>query len=155
MDRRIAPPDALESLFDRLTEQEPGKSYPVFTTKQKLLMFAAGLGWKAKKRTEIDKRGTAIRFDIFEKALDDSFVNALAIAEKKNLEILAPENDEERAKIFEEYAHTGIKIIKERCFDVSGEPLDILMQITDENRIEKDSELPGMDESILKGMINE
>jgi len=155
MDRRIAPPHDFEYLLDKLIEPEQGKERSIFNTKQKILMFAASLGWKSGTRTPIDKRGTGIRFDIFEKALDDTFVNALAIAEEEDLEILSPEKDDERATIFEEYAHTGLKIIKEKCFDTAGDPLEILLQLTDDIRAEPDSDLPGMDPAILKGMVSE
>ena len=149
MDRRIAPPRDMESLLDELT----GQTYNLFDTKQKALMFAAALGKHIGRRTEIDRKGTGIRWDIFENANDDGFINALAIAEKGELQILAPERVDERARIFEEYAHTGLKEIKRRCFDSPGAPLQILIQMTDDAREPPSEEVSGVDPELLRGLL--
>ncbi|ACL06472.1 conserved hypothetical protein [Desulfatibacillum aliphaticivorans] len=152
MERRIAPPSELEYILDKLVDHAEGKE-PLFASKQKAMMFAAGLGWKKKERTELSKRGTSIRFDIFEKAIDDAFINAMALAETNDLEILSSEKDDERAKIFEEYAHTGMIEIAKKCYETAGDPLETLLYLANETRIDEDPELPGMDPAILKSLI--
>ncbi len=79
-------------------------------------MFAVALGHHLGERTPLTRKGSAIRFDIFEKALDDGFVNTMAVAETGELEVLAPERAEGRAMIFEEYAHTGLRELDRRCY---------------------------------------
>lgn len=149
MDRRIAPPkDLVKGLLDRLVDPEPGAAYRLFKSKQKALMFAAALGYHRGKRTEVDGRGEGIRFEIFEAAIDDGFVNALAVAEAGDLKVLAPDRDEERVTIFEEYAHTGLVEMGEVCFQMTGDPMAALVGLTDEVRAIADEEMPGVDPAI-------
>lgn len=120
MDRRVAPPRDLEGLLDELTEQPLG----LFETKQKALMFASALGKRLGRRTPVDRRGVGIRVDIFENAHDDGFLNALAVAESGDLRLLGEDRVEERIRIFEEYAHTGLLHIRDRA---DGDRLDSLL----------------------------
>ena len=91
MDRRIAAPKGLDGVLEQLVNKLPGKGLALFETKQKALMFAAALGHKLGKRTAVTQRdaSTAIRHDIFQKAMDDGYMSALAIAEASDLTILA------------------------------------------------------------------
>ena len=147
MDKRIAPPKEFEEMLDRLTEPPL-----VFDTKQKAMMFAAALGRRMGKRTAIEKRGTAIRFDIFERALDDGFVDALATETVADLRVLSEARDEERVLIFEEYAHAGLKEIERVCFKQPGDPLHNLLRLTDDVRAQ-DPAIPGMDPNVLKNLV--
>lgn len=153
MDRRISPPKDLEDLLDRLTEPPATGLPPLFLSKQKALIFAAALGYALRQRLPLERKGTAIRMDVFEKALDDGYVNALAVAETKNLQALAVEREDERATIFEEYAHRGLVEIKRRCFDVPGDPLLLLIGMTDEATHPSAVDVPGIDPSLLKNLV--
>lgn len=153
MDRRISPPRDFEQLLDRLTESASPGAPPIFQSKQKALMFAAALGNSLGKRAPLDKKGTAIRLDVFEKALDEGYVGALAAAEAKSLQLLAVDKEDERATIFEEYANRGLAEIQRRCFDTAGDPLQILIQITEERGRPSDASVPGVDPSILKNLV--
>lgn len=141
MDRRVAPPRELEALLDRLTEQPSG----VFETKQKALMYAAALGRYLKKRVPVERRGTAIRLDIFENALDDGYLNALAVAETSDLQLLADARTDEKLTIFEEYAHAGLLQIQNRT---AGDLLDALLSWTHDAA--SASNTPQIDPEVLR-----
>jgi dnd system-associated protein 4 len=116
-------------------------------------MFAAALGYSLGVRTPLEKKGSAIRLDVFEKALDDAYVGALAAAEAKSLQLLAADREDDRATIFEEYAHRGLAEIQRRCFDTPGDPLQILIQIAEERGRSGDAAVVGVDPAVLKNLV--
>lgn len=150
---RIAPPRGLEEELERFTTPAAEGEPPLFETKQKAMMFAAALGRRRGERTPLDRKGVAIRYDVFQRVLDDGYIDALAIAVTEELRVLAPERADERVEIFEEYAHTGLKEMVQRCFGRSGDPLEELLAIADESRAEPTEGLGGMDPSILKKLM--
>lgn len=152
MERRIAPPKDYEALLDRLTEPLYTDGPTLFGSKQKALMFAAALGYSLSRRQKLERKGTAIRFDIFENALDDGFVSALAISETKGLQVLGTKEDDTRATIFEEYAHAGLEEIQRRCFITPGDPLQVLIGLTEDALHPADVEIPGIDPNLLKDL---
>lgn len=153
MDRRISPPRDYEELLDRLTESPTPSQLALFQSKQKALMFAAALGYALRERTPLERKGTSIRMDVFEKALDDGFINALAAAEAKTLGVLRADREDERATIFEEYAHRGLAEIQRRCFELPGDPLQLLVAMTEEATHPAGVEVSGIDPSLLKNLV--
>jgi dnd system-associated protein 4 len=151
--RRIIPPKELEEILDKLSSPGPTAPLSIFATKQKILMFAAALGWHLEKRTPLVKKGEGIRYDAFLNAVDDGFITNLAVASEESLKILDPDKSDERATIFEEYAHTGMLEIKKRCFEIEGDPMNNLIKLTDEVRDFDEDEMDGVKSSILKGLI--
>jgi len=143
----------MENVLEKLTTIGPGIKTPIFSTKQKALMFAAAIGYDKNERTELESRGEGIRFDIFQKALDDGFFDALAVAETGQLEILSEDHENDRAQIFEEYAYTGLLEMKKACFEKEGDPLENLIRLADEGRLQEEQEIEGIDPNILKGLI--
>jgi len=129
MERRIAPPGTAEllALLETLVTASAGRIEAIFRSKQKALMFAAALGWSVQQRKPLERRGEPIRYTIFEGALDDGFVNALAVAEAKDLKVLGPDREDERIRIFEEYAHGGLVEIQ-RLMAIPGDPLEQVLQ---------------------------
>jgi dnd system-associated protein 4 len=159
MERRIgAPADKdLQLTLERLTTAQPGYDFPIFETKQKALMFAAGLGRHLERRVPLKQRdaGTAIRFDIFEKAIDDAFLSALAVSVAKDLDELRGEKEESRATIFEEYAHGGLLELHRRCFESGADTLDVLLDLVKEAQSATETtDLPGMDPSVLRSLVD-
>jgi dnd system-associated protein 4 len=136
-DVRIRPPAQYESVIDTLIE-EAG-----FETKQSVLTFAAGVGWFIKKREALGKGGEGIRWQIFERNEDAAFVNALALAEDKSLQVLGREkgSQENVVGIFEEYATAGLRHIDEQCVNKPGDLLNNLLSLVTEARL-TDSEPP-------------
>jgi dnd system-associated protein 4 len=152
MERRIAPPGTSEiiALLDKLTSPTPGpkRAEGIFRSKQKVLMFAAVLGVKMGERRPLQKRAEPIRYGIFEGALDDTFVNAIAIAETGDLKILSEDHADERIQIFEEYAHAGLVELQKRLA-MPGEDLQHILQLVMDVRAEKESP-PG----VIPGLAN-
>lgn len=155
MERRLAAAAAHAPLLDVLVNPAPGEDFPLFETKQKALMFAAALGGHVGRRTALSARdaSAAIRFDIFEKALDDGFVHCLAVAETNGLGILADSREEELAQIFEEYACTGLNEIQNRVIG-QPEPLQALVHLMNDARFPLVEEgLEGLDSDVLVDLL--
>lgn len=88
-----------------------------FQTYVDVILFAAALGVKRKKRVplvEFTKDLDPIRRDYFDNNKCELVINLLAISEKQDPNILADneQSDEKRIKIFEEYANAGLEILQ-------------------------------------------
>ncbi len=87
-----------------------------FQTYVEVMVFAAALGIKYKKRILLDvisKDLSPLRQDYFTSSFT-LLINLLAITETENIKILGDDNvaDEQRIHIFEEYANGGLEIIQ-------------------------------------------
>lgn len=159
MDRRIAPPGQpeLKRALEKLTSPQPGHAYSVFETKQKALTFAAALGRHLGLRLGLNQRdtGAAIRFDIFQKALDEGFIHALAVDTTSDLKVLDEKRADDVATVFEEYALGGLQEINRCCFEGGADPLDVLLAMAADARdAEMDEEMPaGMDPAVFRNLL--
>jgi dnd system-associated protein 4 len=102
--------DLLKAL--RATEDTPGP----FQSYADALVFAAALGMKRGRRepiTEYSKVIDPIRQDIFYGKGYDQVINLLAVTSGNEPRILAStdEAEEERVRIFEEYANAGLELL--------------------------------------------
>lgn len=162
MDRRIAAPKgaSFERLLDRLTSPIAGTSNErLFETKQKALMFAAGLGYRRGQRLPLSARDTngAIRFDVFQSNHDEAFVQILGIVEARgDLNVLSEERADEIVTAFEEYAHAGLLELERACFEGAADPLDALVHLVISSRQppQGSEALPGMDPDVLKNLLD-
>jgi dnd system-associated protein 4 len=158
MDRRIAPPGGAElrGILDKLTNPQPGYDFPFFETKQKAIMFAAALGRHLGTRKPIESRdsASAIRFDIFQKAVDDGFISALAIAEKNSLTALNESSEEQMVTVFEEYAHSGLAELRRRCFESGTDILEAILELVSSGRqATADPDDTGVDAELLRDLV--
>ena len=156
MTGRVAPPKALEDDLEKLVVADPQGKHPLFETKQKALMFAAALAhWRDVQRRTVDRKGIAIRYDIFQRALDDGYVDALAIAAHENdLKVLAPDRDEDRITVFEQYAQAGLEEMIDR-FNRPGDPLEAMLALVEEARAKPTDGLEGIDAEALRKLLGE
>lgn len=155
MDRRIGVTPAQLKLLEELTSPVPGQNFALFDTKQKALMFAASLGMHLKRRIPLASRdqGTAIRFDIFEKALDDGYAYCIAVADTAGLNILGTAHEEEFGRLLEEYANAGLAELQARVIG-GGDWLQALIALMNEARYPRSDEgLEGMDPGILSNLL--
>lgn len=88
-----------------------------FQTYVDVLVFAAALGVKQGKREpirEYSKEIDPIRQDIFYGKGYDQIINLLAVVSTNTPKVLASSDstEEERTKIFEEYANAGLEILE-------------------------------------------
>jgi dnd system-associated protein 4 len=87
-----------------------------FQTYVEVMVFAAALGVKYKRRVPLDvisKDLSPLRQDYFTSSFT-LLINLLAITETENIKIIDDDNvaDEQRIHIFEEYANAGLEIIQ-------------------------------------------
>jgi dnd system-associated protein 4 len=140
---RIRPPAELEeSVLDRL------KNDGIFETKQKGMMFAGALGeylGGPKENSESDRPGEGIRMEYFERARDDAFIDAMAVARRGDLHILAADSAEERIEIFERNAAIGLAEMKRVCYDGGDRPLEGILGLIDRVLNAPPTLLPGLE----------
>lgn len=121
--RDIRRPETAEPLVERLTNQQiSGTESPVFLTIMDLLIFCAGVGLSIDRRTPVPSSGKAVPYRIFENNQKEGYIFLVALAHKKDPTILSGEQDEEIAKIFEEYAATGLEEVDRW---IAANPTDI------------------------------
>ncbi|NWF61946.1 MAG: DNA phosphorothioation-associated protein 4 [Fischerella sp.] len=87
-----------------------------FQTYVEVMVFAAALGTKYKKRVPLEgiaKDLSPLRQDYFATSFT-MLINLLAITETKDIKILGDDDtaDEQRIHIFEEYANGGLEILQ-------------------------------------------
>ena len=144
MKDRIRPPKDLEEVLDKLKDDK------VFDTKQKGMMFAAAVGYSLHRdkvdSTEIDQLGEGIRLEYFESQDDVGFIDALAVATRKELNVVASERQEERVELFQKYAFLGLKEMKRVCYDEKPEyPLYGILKLIDQLDKPDSGDLPGLE----------
>lgn len=153
MERRPAMPKDFDSVAEGLVEASSSAGgAKLFESKQKVMMFAAALGYASSSRKPVDRKSAGIRFDVFEGAMDEGFIRSLAVAETGELAVLSEDRSDERVDIFEEYAHGGLEILKRIWFEQEGDPLTILIGRTLDAEPDE-SEIPGIDPTVLKGLL--
>lgn len=155
MERRIATTQAQVKILEDLVSQVGGEEYSLFETKQKALMFAAALGFHRQRRTPLGAKdaATAIRFDIFEKNLDDGFVACLAVATTDELGVLAQSREDELATVFEEFASAGLAELQQKVLG-RPEPLQALVALMNDARYPLEEEgLEGLDAGVLADLL--
>jgi dnd system-associated protein 4 len=141
---RIRPPKDLEEILDKLKDDK------VFDTKQKGMMFAAAVGYCLHREkvdsTETDQLGEGIRLEYFESQDDVGFIDALAVATRKELSVVASERQEERVELFQKYAFLGLKEMKRACYDEKPEyPLYGILKLIDQLDKPESEDLPGLE----------
>lgn len=123
-----------------------------FKTHKSLACFCAFLGFSLHERMPLIKKyENAIKAATFDSNNDSDYVMLIGVAEKKDIGILASapkaskseeKEDSDYIKIFEEYAHGGMKIISNWLERYGGDPSKgeaIIQGMRDEGFIPKDS----------------
>lgn len=154
IERRIAAPRDTDKLLERLTTPDGASGVTLFESKQKVLMFAAALGYSLNSRDTSHNRdaSTAIRLEIFEKQNDDAFIDALAVRSANNLKVLAEEQSGEAANLFEEYAAGGLREL-ERVLESARDPLGAILDQVLAQRGTSSADLAGVDPAVLQRMM--
>lgn len=116
-----------------------------FQTYVDVMVFAATLGAKRKKRVplvEFARDLDPIRRDYFENNRCELLINLLAIYETHNHKILFNDEktDEQRIKIFEEYANGGLEILQEELRGAVDYSERILLIISSEREKQEQQE---------------
>jgi dnd system-associated protein 4 len=141
---RIRPPKDLEDVLEKLKDDK------VFETKQKGMMFAAAIGYclhpdKA-NAVDIEQLGEGIRIEYFDSQDDVGFIDALAVANRKELGVVSHERQEERIELFQKYAYLGLKEMNRACYIEKPEyPLYGILALLDQLDKPEDGHLPGLE----------
>ena len=112
MSDRIRRPKSYDKLLKELRDKEN-----IFRTYKDILIFAACLGFKSGKRVSFKESSEPIKRDIFNGTYDSAVINAIALLEKNDTQILTDGCADERIAIFEEYACGGLEIIQREIAD--------------------------------------
>ncbi len=99
--------------------QGDGNTGP-FQTYADVMVFAASLGIKRKKRVPLEevakKDPSPIGIEVFWSRGYDSVIKLVAIADSKDINILSPTDEKaeaNRVEIFEEYANGGLEVLED------------------------------------------
>ena len=84
----------------------------IFKTYKDALVFAACLGFKRGRRVAFTKSGEPIDLQVFRGEFDETVLNGLAVAERGEPSAMRRDAEEEKIRIFEEYACGGLEIIR-------------------------------------------
>lgn len=118
---RVRRPKQHAELLDRLTSESgnPFKSY------YETLTFCAGLGYARNKQVAFDKHDEPIRWAVFQDNIDgvDALVDMLAASSTEEVEMLAPEREDDRMRIFEEFACGGLEVLTAEAERNANKPL--------------------------------
>lgn len=92
---------------------------PVFKEKWRLLIFAAILGFKRDQKDPLGTtdQGAAIRSELFAKdPCFEGILNLMTLLLKGDSKLLTAtdENDDQKIKLFEEYANGGLAILQDK-----------------------------------------
>lgn len=103
-------------IADRLVRRAiPGShsDQGVFRDTRELAVFAAGLGFRKDRKRDVEKNGREIKLEAVERIEfgGSDVVNALSVAATRDVAILAPEKELERAELFERYMNGGLEYI--------------------------------------------
>jgi dnd system-associated protein 4 len=111
MNARFSPPKDKADLLRELV----GKDSP-FNELRDALFFAAVVGWREGRRTPLNGRGEAIRWDVMSNRLGTEVVmDMIAVATNpEDKELLSEARAAERVAVLEEYANGGLEVLKER-----------------------------------------
>jgi dnd system-associated protein 4 len=105
---RVRRPHQFEALLSDLARDKD----KVFDTLAAALVFAACLGFKRGQRVTFEKSSEPINMTSFNGAFDQSVMNTIAIATVNDPFIMAKEREDEKIRIFEEYACGGLGILE-------------------------------------------
>jgi dnd system-associated protein 4 len=122
--RLIHSPVRRSKTYENTLQALGGKDAVLFPTLREALTFCAVLGYKERRKLALDSAGDDIAGAQYQlnEAVDVLF--ALALAERKNSDILRPEQEKDCVRIYEEYANGGLDLVNswiERYSDLSVE----------------------------------
>lgn len=122
-----------DPLIERLTKGDEG----VFSDIWRVLVFAAFVGAKHKKRSAIIdfESGKAFPLNYLQPSCGPGFLYLLGISATEGNEILRSKegNQDQLVLIFEEYANAGMEIIGERVAAASS-PIEAILALIDEGK---------------------
>lgn len=111
---RVRRPVQFEEMLNDLRERD------IFKTYKDALIFSACLGKKRNKRVPFSKSSEPVHLSIFSGDFDKMVINAIAVSEENDAYLLSKEREDDKVKIFEEYACGGLEIMKNEIWDLKN-----------------------------------
>lgn len=145
-ERRIGYAKDKADLIQRLVSSEDNTG--PFKRKADVLVFAAAIGMKRKRRQAIAHAAAdPIRQEVFDRQGYDTMMNLLALHVDGQAEVLAESEEmiNQRAKIFEEYANGGLEILQVELKGAVNLLETIVLLIYAERRAEAPDSFMGFD----------
>ena len=131
---RVRRPMRFDDLLVELT-----RDTGIFKTYKDALVFAACLGYSRGKRVAFEKSSEPINVQIFSGKFDQMVINTVAIAELTDPYVMASDRQDERLKIFEEYACGGLEIMENEIghggLSMDEGLINLILQAEDGGRI--------------------
>ena len=119
--------ESVHYIYKELTEGTDPVTIP-FKTMKDVFMWAAILGHERGEPRQIaGKRLTIFRWAQFSSQMDLPVIKAISLAGKGDINVLL--SQDEMLRIIEEYANTGIHILRSSLFDEHGQPLYNLLSL--------------------------
>ena len=103
---RVRRPQNFDAFLQELTREQG-----IFKTYKDALVFAACLGFSRDKRVSFDKSSEPINLQVFGAHFDQMVINVLAVANEGDPFIMSDEREDEKIRLFEEYACGGLEIM--------------------------------------------
>ncbi|MCY4346903.1 MAG: DNA phosphorothioation-associated protein 4 [Aestuariivita sp.] len=89
----------------------------IFQTLKDVIVFAAALGFRRRNRKPFEKSSEPIPLEYFRGDFDVTIMSVIAIKDHEDPKMLAPSNEADRVRCFEEYANGGLEIMKHQIWD--------------------------------------
>lgn len=119
--------ESVHYIYKELTDGTDPITVP-FKTMKDIFLWAASLGFKrGERRPIVGKKLTIFRWAQFSSQTDIPMINAISLADKKDINVLL--NQDELLNIVEEYANAGIHALKASLFEEYGQPLWLLERL--------------------------
>jgi len=101
----------------------------VFNTYKDALVFAACLGYQQSKKVEFDKTSEPVGLHIFKGEYDFPIMNCIGLVVTKDPNIMGDNQEDEKIRIFEEYACGGLEIIENRVYKAAGSWEQLIVEL--------------------------
>jgi dnd system-associated protein 4 len=108
---RVRRPSEYDDIFNDLREKG------IFPTYKDMMVFAAALGFRRGNRKAFQKSSEPIDIEIFRGDFDRTIISVIAVEETEDPRMIAPSREDERIRIFEEYANGGFDILRREIYE--------------------------------------
>lgn len=105
----------------------------IFLSYKDALVFSACLGFFSGERRSFEKSSEPVKMHIFKGQYDEAIFNCIGIIETNDQNILSYKEEEEKIKLFEEYAAAGLDILKKKVYEAPLEWEQALLDLVTEN----------------------
>ena len=122
----------------------------IFATYKDAMVFAACLGFQQGRRVSFEKTAEPISREIFRGKFDEAVFQCIGLVETNDPTIMGISGEEERTRLFEEYACGGLDILNAEVFCAAGSWDQLLLNLVVKEAKAKESVLDDITNSFLQ-----